>query len=108
MRARDAYMAWDEALFPHETVLPVSADNLLAFCKRLSDMGYSYHTILSMYFSGVCSWVSSIYLFIYLFSVFNHIPLCMAVPKNSGMWIRNHKAEYLQFSHSNNLCVLQR
>ena len=61
------YMAWDEALFPHETVLPVLADNLLAFCKSLSDMGYSYHTILSMYFSGVWSWVSSIYLFIYLF-----------------------------------------
>ena len=60
-------MAWHEALFPHETVLPVSADKLRAFCKSLSDMGYSYHTILSIYFSGVCSWVSSIYLYIYLF-----------------------------------------
>lgn len=94
-------MAWHEALFPNETVLPVSAAKLRAFCKSLSDMGYFYHTILSVYFSGVCSWVSSIYLFIYLFSVFNHIPLCMADPKNSGMWIGNHKAEYLQFSHNN-------
>ena len=68
------YMAWYEALFPHETVLPVLADNLLIFCKSLSDMGYSYHAILSMYFNGVCSWVSSIYFFIYLFFVFNHFP----------------------------------
>ena len=99
-------MAWHEALFPNETVLPVSADKLRAFCKSLSDMGYSYHTILSMYFSGVL--LGEFYLFIYLFSVFNHIPLCMADPKNSGMWIGNHKAEYLQFSHNNDRCVLQR
>ena len=83
-------MDWHEALFPNETVLPVSADKLRAFCKSLSHTGYSYHTNLSMYFSGVCSWVSSIY----LFSAFNHIPLCMADPKNSSMWIGNHKAEY--------------
>ena len=56
-------MAWHEALFPNETVLPVSADKLRV-------------------------------LFIYLFSVFNQIPLCMADPKNSSMWIGNHKAEY--------------
>ena len=100
MRARDVYMAWHEALFPQENVLPVSADKSRAFYKSLSDMGYSYHTdctIILMYFSGVCSWVSSMYLFI----VFNNFPLCMADPKNSGLWIGNDKAEYLQFSHNN-------
>ncbi|CAH3178797.1 unnamed protein product, partial [Porites lobata] len=56
VRARDAYMSWHEAIFPHQTVLPVSADKLRAFSQSLSDMGYSYSTILSLYFSGVCSW----------------------------------------------------
>ncbi|CAH3178793.1 unnamed protein product, partial [Porites lobata] len=41
VRARDVYMAWHEALFPQENVLPVSADKSRAFYKSLSDMGYS-------------------------------------------------------------------
>ena len=39
----------------------------------------------------------------FLFILFNHFPLCIADPNNSGMWIGNDKAEYLQFSHNNDL-----
>ncbi|CAH3017943.1 unnamed protein product [Porites evermanni] len=41
LRVRDAYMTWHEALFPQETVLPVSAEKLRALCQSLSDMEYS-------------------------------------------------------------------
>ena len=47
------------------------------------------------------------YLFIFSFIVFNDFPLCITDPNNSGMWIGNDKAEFLQFSHNNDLCILQ-
>lgn len=59
IRARDAYKAWHSSIVGSvEDLLALNGEKIKAFCADLAKAGYAANTILQLYLSGLCTWVS--------------------------------------------------